>query len=168
MESKTILLELGDLMAKFEQIDKKLKCSKEDRQELKKKVRHNKNENLDNYFVLARATEEKLQQMADKLETTDKEREKHINKDMEEMKKRYDTVSEKLCNLEIRMDTMSKEQAESSGTVQSTLDVFLGNFFAHDKLVADKPSGTSVDFVEPQRKKQEYTPLPRIDSTMAS
>ena len=31
-------LELGDLMAKFEQIDKKLKCSEEDRQELKKEV----------------------------------------------------------------------------------------------------------------------------------
>ena len=46
-----------------------------------------KNENLDNYYVLARATDEKLQQMADKVETTDKEREKHIKKDMKEMKK---------------------------------------------------------------------------------
>ena len=48
MESKTTSLELGDLMANLEQIDKKLKISKEDRQELNKDVRHNKNENLDN------------------------------------------------------------------------------------------------------------------------
>ena len=48
-------LELGDLMAKLEQIDKKLKCSEEDRQMLKKEIRHNKNENLDNCFNLARA-----------------------------------------------------------------------------------------------------------------
>ena len=65
-------LELGDLMAKLEQSDKELKSSEEDRQELKKEVRHNKNENLDNYYVLARATEEKLQQMAYEVETTDK------------------------------------------------------------------------------------------------
>ena len=113
MESKTTSFELGDLMAKLEQIDENLKCSEEDRQELKKEVRHNKNENLDNYYVLVRATEEKLQQMANKAETTDKEREKHIKKDMEQMKKKYDTVCEILWNLETRMNTMSKEQAES-------------------------------------------------------
>ena len=50
--------------------------------------------------------------MSDKVETTDKEREKHIKKDMEEMKKRYDTVNENLRNLETRMDTMSKDEAE--------------------------------------------------------
>ena len=60
-------------MSKLDQIDKKLKCSEEDRQKLKKEFRHNKNENLNNYFNLARATEEKLQQMANKVETTDKE-----------------------------------------------------------------------------------------------
>ena len=59
-------------MVTLEQIDKKLKCSEEDRQTLKREVRHNKNENLDNYCVLARATEEKLQQMVDKVEMTDK------------------------------------------------------------------------------------------------
>ena len=75
-------------MAELEQIDKKLKCSEEDRQELKREVRHIKNENLDNYYVLARATEEKLQQMADKVETNNKEREKHTKKDMKEMKRR--------------------------------------------------------------------------------
>ena len=168
MESKTTSLELGDLMAKLEQIDKKLKCSKEDRQELKKEVRHNKGDNLHNYYVLARATEEKLQQMADKVETTDKEREKHIKIDMEEIKKRYDTVSEKLWNLETTMDTLSKEQAKSWGGIQSKLEVLLRNSIAQEKLVVEKPSGTRVDFVEPQRKKRESTPLPRIDSTMAS
>ena len=86
MESKTTSPELGDLMAKMEQIDKKLKYE----------VRHNKNENLYNFFVLARATEEKLQQIADKVVTIGKEREKHIKIDIVELKKRYDTVSEKL------------------------------------------------------------------------
>ena len=73
---KTTSLELGDLMAKFEQIDKKMKCSEEDRQELKKEKRYSKNENLDKCFNLARATEEQLEQMSDKVEATDKEREK--------------------------------------------------------------------------------------------
>ena len=36
---KTISLELGDVMAKLEQIDEKLKCSEEDRQMLKKEIR---------------------------------------------------------------------------------------------------------------------------------
>ena len=48
-------------MAKLTHIDKKLKCSEKDRQELKKEVKYNKEENLDNYYVLARTTEEKLQ-----------------------------------------------------------------------------------------------------------
>ena len=109
MESKTPSLELGDLWTKLEQIDKKLKCSEEDHQELKKEIRHNKNENLDNYYVLMRATEEKLKQMADKVETTDKEREKHIKKDMEEMKKRYDTRNKKLWNQETKIDAMSRQ-----------------------------------------------------------
>ena len=34
----------------------------------------------DNYYILARATEEKLKQMANKVETTDKEREKMSKK----------------------------------------------------------------------------------------
>ena len=76
-QEKTTSLELGDLMAKLEQTVKKLKCSEEDRQMLKKQIRYNKNENLDNCFNLARATEEKLQQMSEKVEATDKERERH-------------------------------------------------------------------------------------------
>ena len=67
-------------------MDRKLKSSEEDRQLLKKELRQNKNENLDNYFNLARAAQEKLQQIINKAETTDKEREKHIQKDTEIMK----------------------------------------------------------------------------------
>ena len=57
-----------------------------------------------------RATEEKLKQMADKVETTDKEREKHIKKDMEEMKKRYDTRNGK--TVESRDQDRRNEQAD--------------------------------------------------------
>ena len=153
-QEKTILLELGDLMAKLEQIEKKVKYSEEDGQDLKWKIRHNKNENLDNCFNLARATEEKLQQMSDEVEATDKDREKHIKNDMEEMKKRYDTVNEKSWNLDTRMDAMGKEQADSSCAIQSKLDALLRNSLAQEKLVVKKPSGTRVDFVEPQRKKR--------------
>ena len=71
-ETRTTSAELGDLMTKLNKIDKKLKCSEEDRLELKKEIRHYKNENLDNYFCLARATEDKLQQMSDEVGTTDK------------------------------------------------------------------------------------------------
>ena len=99
--------------------------------------------------------------MSDKVETTDKEREKHIKKDMKEMEKRYDTVNEKLWNLETKMDTMSKDQAKSSFVVRSELDALLRNSIAQDKLVADKPQVTRVDFVEPQGKKRESTSLPR-------
>ena len=86
-QEKATSLELGDLMAKMEQTDKTLKHIYEDHQELKREVRNTKNENLDNYLVLASATEEKLQQMSNNVEATDKEREKHIKKDLEEMNK---------------------------------------------------------------------------------
>ena len=46
------------------------------------------NKYLDSYFNLARATEEKLQHMSDKVEATDIDREKNIKKDMPEMKQR--------------------------------------------------------------------------------
>ena len=39
---------------------------------LEKEIRYNKSKNLDNCFNLAKATEEKLQQMSDKVETKDK------------------------------------------------------------------------------------------------
>ena len=67
------------------------------------------------------ATEEKLQPMADKVDTADKEREKHIKKDMEEMMNRYVTVNDKLWNLETRMDTMNRDQAHISCAIQSKL-----------------------------------------------
>ena len=51
------------------------------------------------------------------------------------MKKQYDTVNEKLWNLETRMDTMSKDQPESSCAVQSKLDALLRDSIAQDKLV---------------------------------
>ena len=85
-------LELGDFMAKLEQIDKKMKGSEKDRQMLKKEIRYNKNQSLDNCFNVARATEEKLQQMSVKVEASGKERERHIKKDTKEMKQWYDTV----------------------------------------------------------------------------
>ena len=69
---------------------------------------------------------------------------------MEEMKKRYETVNERLRNLDTRMDTMGSEQAERSCAIQSKLDALLRNSLAQDKLVVEKPSGTRVDFVEPQ------------------
>ena len=156
----TTPLELGDLMAKLDQIDKKLKCSEEDREVIRKEIRYNKNEYLDNYFNLARATEEKLQQMSVKVEATDKDREKNIKKEMQEMKQWYDTVDSKLGNLETRMDTMSRDQAESSCAIQSKLDAILRNSITQDNLVTNRAQGNRVHFVEPQRNKRESTPLP--------
>ena len=73
----------------------------------------------------------------------------------------YDTVNENLWNLETRMDTMSRDQAESPCAIQSKLDSLLRISTAQDKLVADRPQGTRVDFIEPQLNKRESTPLPR-------
>ena len=156
----TTTLELSDLMAKLDQIDEKLKHSEEDRNVIKKEMRHNKHEYLDNYFHLARATEEKLQKMSDKVETTDEEREKNIRKDMQEMKQRYDAVNCQLGSLETRMDTMSREQAESSSAIQTKLDAVLRNSTQQDRPAAERTQGNRVDFVEPQRNKRQSTPLP--------
>ena len=109
----TTSLNLGDSMAKLDQIDKRLKHSEEDREVIKKELRYNKHEFLDNYFNLAKATEEKLQQMSDKVDATDGERGKNIKKYMQEMKQRYDAVNSQLGSLETRMVTMSRDQAES-------------------------------------------------------
>ena len=144
-ELKLPIVKLKDLMSLFDHIDKKLKCSEEDRQESKKELRHNKKENLDDYFILARANEEKLQQMVEKVETTDKEREKHITKNMEEMKRVYENVETKLWNLETKlwsletkMVTMSSEKAESSFATHSKLDAVLRNSIAQEKIIPDK------------------------------
>ena len=156
----TTSLELGDLMAKLDQIGKKLKHSEEDREVIKKELRYNKHEFLDNYFNLARAKEEKLQQMSDKVEATDGERDKNIKKDVQEMKQRYDAVNSQLGSLETRMDTMRRDQAEITCAIQATLDAILRNSTSQDRPVTDRTQGSRVDFVEPQRKKRQSTPLP--------
>ena len=156
----TTSLELGDLMAKLDQIDKRLKHSGEDREVIKKELRYNKHEDLDNYFNLARATEEKLQQMSDKRDATDGERDRNIKKDIQETKQRYDAVNSQLGSLETRMDTMRRDQAESSCAIQAKLDAILRNSTSQDKPVTDRTQGNRVDFVEPQRNKRQSTPLP--------
>ena len=159
MDYETTSLELGDLMAKLDQIDKKLKHSEEDREVIKKELRYNKHEYLDNYFNLARATEEKSQQMSDEVNATDEEREKNIKKDLQQMKKRYDDVNSRLGSLETRMDAMSRNQAESSCAIQAKLDAILRNSMPQDRPAADRTQGNRVDFVEPQRNKRQSTPL---------
>ena len=83
--------------------------------------------------------------MAEKVETTDKEREKHITKNMEEMKRVYENVETKLWNLETKlwsletkMDTMSSEKAESSFATHFKLDAVLRNSIAQEKIIPDK------------------------------
>ena len=159
-DHETTTLELGDLMAKLDQIDKKLKHSEEDRDVIRKEIRNNKHEYLDSYFNLAKATEERLQQMSDKVDTTDGERDKNIKKDMQEMKQRYDAVNSQLGSLETRRDRMSRDQAESSCAIQAKLDAILRNSTSQDSPAAERTQGNRVDFVEPQRRKQQSTPLP--------
>ena len=79
---------------------------------------------------------------------------------MQEMKQRYDTVNSKLGSLETRMDTMSRDQAESSCAIQAKLDAILRYSTSQDKTVTDRTQGNRVDFVEPQQNKRESTPLP--------
>ena len=151
----TTSLELGNLMAK---IDRRLKCSEEDREVIKKELRYNKHEYLDSYFNLAKATEEKLQQLSDKVEATDKDREENINKNMQIIKQRYDAVNSQLGSLETRTDTMSRDQAESSCAIPAKLDTILRNSTSHDRPVTDRTQFNRVDFVERQRNKRESTP----------
>ena len=156
----TTPLELGDLMAKLYQIDRRLKCSEEDREVIKKELRYKKHKYLDNYFNLAKATEEKFQLMSNKVEATDKDREENIKKDMQVIKQRCDAVNSQLGSLEMRMDTMSRDQAESSCAIQAKLDAILRNSTSQDKPVTDRTQGNRVDLVEPQRNKRKSTPLP--------
>ena len=148
------------MMAKLGQMDEKLKHSEEDRTVIRKEMRNNKHVYLDSYFHLARATEEKLQQMSDKIDTTDEERDKNIRKDMREMKQRYDAVNSHLGSLETRMDTTSRDQAESSSAIQTKLDAILRISTPQDRPAAERTQGNRVDFVEPQRNKRQSTPLP--------
>ena len=127
---------------------------------IRKEIRNNKHEYLDSYFNLARATEESLQQMSDKVDTTDEERDKIIKKDMQEMKQRYDAVNSQLGSLETRMDTMRRDQAESSCAIQTKLYAIFRNSTSQDRPAAERTQGNRVDFVEPQRIKRQSTPLP--------
>ena len=79
---------------------------------------------------------------------------------MQEMRQRYDTVNSKLGSLETRMDTMSRDQPESSCAIQAKLDAILRNSTSQDKPATDRTQGNRVDFVEPQRNKRESKPLP--------
>ena len=160
-------IELGDLMAKLNQIDKKLKHSEEDREVIRKELRYNKHEYLDSYFNLAKATDERLKEMSDKVEATNEEREKNIKKDMQQLKNRYDDVNSQLGSLEKRMDTMSKNQAESSCAIQAKLDAILRSSTSQERPAADRTQGTRVDFVEPQRNKRQSTPLSLTRDTVS-
>ena len=160
-------IELGDLMAKLNQIDKKLKHSEEDREVIRKELRYNKHEYLDSYFNLAKATDERLKEMSDKVEATNEERDKNIKKYMQQLKNRYDDVNSQLGSLEKRMDTMSKNQAESSCAIQTKLDANLRNSTSQERPAADRTQGTRVDFVEPQRGKRQSTPLPLTRDTVS-
>ena len=159
-------LELGDLMAKLNQIYKKLKHSEEDREVIRKELRYNKHEYLDSYFNLAKATDERLKEMTDKVEATNEERDRNIKKDMQQLKNRYDDVNSQLGSLEKRLDTMSKNQAESSCAIQAKLDAILRNSTSQERPAADRTQGTRVDFVEPQRNKRQSTPLPLTRDTV--
>ena len=159
-DHETTSLDLGTLMAKLVQIDNRLKHSEEDREVIKKELSYNKHEYLDNCFNLARATEQKLQQMSDKVDTTDGERDKNIKKDKQEMKQRYGAVNSQLGSLETRMDTMSRDQAESSCVLQAKLDAILRNSTSQDRPAAERTQGNRVDFVEPKRNNRQSTPLP--------
>ena len=101
------------------------------------------------------------------VETTDKDLEKNIKRDMDEMKKLYETVNDKIWNLETRKDTMSRDQAESLCVIQLKLDALLTNSITQEKT-SEKQAGTREDFVEPQRKKQESIPFPQIHNSIGS
>ena len=157
---ETAALELGDLMTKLNQIDKKLKYSEEDRNLIKKELKYNKHEYLDSHFNLDKATDERLQQMSDNVDATNEERDKNIKKDMQQLKNRYDDVNSQLGSLEKRMDIMNRTQAESSSAIQAKLDAILRNSTSQERPAVDRTRGTRVDFVEPQRIKRQSTPLP--------
>ena len=72
------------------------------------------------------------------------------------MKQRYDAVNSQLGSLETRMDTMSRDQAESSCAIQAILRIST----SQDRPATDRTQSNIVDFVEPQRNKRQSTPLP--------
>ena len=98
--------------------------------------------------------------MSDKVDATNGKRDKNIKKDLQQLKNRYDDVNSHLGSLETRMDTMSRNQAESSCAIQAKLDAILRNSMSQDRPAADRTQGNRVDFVEPQRNKRKSKPLP--------
>ena len=58
------------------------------------------------------------------------------------------------------MDTMSRDQTESSCAIQAKLDDILRNSRSQDRPVTDRTQSNGVDFVEPQRNKRESRLLP--------
>ena len=90
---------MTDLMQKIEQIDIKIRYGEEDQEELKMEIRHNRNESFDENSIMAGSTEERFQQIAEKIEQTDKERAKLIRKDMKEVRNLYESVNIKLWSL---------------------------------------------------------------------
>ena len=79
---------------------------------------------------------------------------------MQQLKNRYDDVNSQLGSLGKRMDTMNRNQAESSCVIQAKLDAILRNSTSQERPAADRTQETRVDFVEPQRNKRQSTPLP--------
>ena len=65
------------------------------------------------------------------------------------------------------MNAMSRNQAESSNAIQSKLDAILRNSTPQDRPAADRTQGNRVDFVEPQRRKRQSTPLPLTQVTLS-
>ena len=69
------------------------------------------------------------------------------------------------------MHTKSRDQAESSFAIQFKLDALLRNSITQEKTASEKSekhSGSRVDFVEPQRKKQQSAPLLQIHNGIGS
>ena len=61
------------------------------------------------------------------------------------MKQRYDAVNSQLGSLETRMDTMSRDQAESSCAIQAKLDAILRNSTSQDRPEAERTQGNRND-----------------------
>ena len=75
--------------------------------------------------------------MSDKVDATNEERDKNIKRDMQQLKNRYDDVNSQLCSLEKRMDTMNRNQAESSCAIQAKLDAILRNSTSQERPLCD-------------------------------
>ena len=103
--------------------------------------------------------------MSAKVDTTDGERDKIIKKDMQEMKQRYDAVNSQLGSLETRMDTMSRDQAESSCAIQAKLYAILRNSTSQDRSAAERTqgtNGTNHNGTNGSQHRYHYPGMPRV------